>query len=550
MSNRPAPEKFALALRHCIAVLAFVLPCSAAAETGRALPIEALEAQGVVIRAIRINAGNVFDLAEPSENHRLFAWVNALHVTTRPALIEAALLFRVGEKISKQRIEETERLLRQKSFLHEVKIRAVNLADGAADLEVATKDAWSLSVGVSGSSAGGTNKTSVDLREYNFLGTGLQLGISRRADSERKGTLIEAAYRKAFDGWTEIVAVHSRFDDGTRRAASIVRPFYALDTRWAAGIGYDNNDRIDSLYREGDTAAEYRHVSRTFNTFAGVSQGLREGWVTRWQAGFQVIDHAYAREPGRTAPATLPVATLSRAPFVEFNLIEDRFLKLQNRNRLGQDEFLAMGLNLGVRLGYSATGLGASTSTPVGMLSIAKGFAPWPQQNLLTGAYWERRLGSTGGALDQFGASFRYFIPQSRGWLMYVAGSHDVVRGGGVADQFLIGGNSGLRGYPARYQTGEKRALLTVEQRLYTDWYPFRLLRVGGAVFFDMGRAWQGENQNRVNSGTLRDAGVGLRLAIDRAAFPSVLHIDVAMPMDRTANIKARQYLVKTEVNF
>ena len=39
--------------------------------------------------------------------------------------------------------------------------------------------------------------------------------------------------------------------------------------------------------------------------------------------------------------------------------------------------------------------------------------------------------------------------------------------------QLLIGGDNGLRGYPLRYEAGTSRALLTVEQRFYTDWYPF-----------------------------------------------------------------------------
>jgi hypothetical protein len=32
--------------------------------------------------------------------------------------------------------------------------------------------------------------------------------------------------------------------------------------------------------------------------------------------------------------------------------------------------------------------------------------------------------------------------------------------------------------------------LLTVEQRFYTDWYPFRLARFSAAVFGDVGRTW------------------------------------------------------------
>ena len=32
-----------------------------------------------------------------------------------------------------------------------------------------------------------------------------------------------------------------------------------------------------------------------------------------------------------------------------------------------------------------------------------------------------------------------------------------------------LGGDTGLRGYPLRYQNGNQRALFTVEERLYTN---------------------------------------------------------------------------------
>ena len=375
-----------------------------------------LEAQGTVIRTVRVNVGNVFDLDNPKENNRAFGWVNALHITTRPATVEAALLFRAGERISKQKIEETERLLREKSYLHDVTIRAVNIAEGQADIEVKTKDAWSLALGGSLSSAGGTKKSSIDLNEYNLFGTGMRLGLSRRSDSERKGNQVEIGTSKAFDGWTEVNALWSRFDDGSHRAVSMVRPFYALDTRWTAGINADRNDRIDTLYREGNTAAEYRHVSRVSGLFGGWSRGLVEGWATRWIAGVQMIDHDYAREPGRVAPLALPVDSRSRAPYVEAQWIEDRFVKLQNRNQIGRDEFLAMGTDARVTLGYAMGALGSSVSTLVGGAAISRGFAPGADQNLLASLQWDRRIGSTGDALDQFGAGFRWFVPQSPSW--------------------------------------------------------------------------------------------------------------------------------------
>ena len=94
-------------------------------------------------------------------------------------------------------------------------------------------------------------------------------------------------------------------------------------------------------------------------------------------------------------------------------------------------------------------------------------------------------------------------------------------------NQVLLGGDNGLRGYPMRYQAGESRAILTVEQRFFTDWYPWRLFRVGYAVFIDVGRVSGRDPRATPSLGTLSDVGVGLtpELAALRAAASSCTSI-------------------------
>jgi hypothetical protein len=75
---------------------------------------------------------------------------------------------------------------------------------------------------------------------------------------------------------------------------------------------------------------------------------------------------------------------------------------------------------------------------------------------------------------------------------LYASIAGDVVHALDPDQQITLGGDNGLRGYPLRYQTGDARLLLTVEQRVFTDWYPLRLTRVGAAAFYDVGRAWGG----------------------------------------------------------
>ncbi len=47
----------------------------------------------------------------PRKTYLLFRWLNALHIQTRPSVINDALLFKSGDALSVRVIEETERLL-------------------------------------------------------------------------------------------------------------------------------------------------------------------------------------------------------------------------------------------------------------------------------------------------------------------------------------------------------------------------------------------------------------------------------------------------------
>jgi len=125
-----------------------------------------------------------------------------------------------------------------------------------------------------------------------------------------------------------------------------------------------------------------------------------------------------------------------------------------------------------------------------------------------------------------------------------------MVRNPDVPNPLTLGGDNDLRGYPQRYQSGNKSVLVTLEERAYTDWYPFRLIRVGGAVFYDGGRAWGGDSPGTGNSGWLNDVGFGLRFLTDRSSKSNILHIDVAFPLNRAQGVDAVQLLVYTKVTL
>ncbi|HKH44633.1 MAG TPA: POTRA domain-containing protein, partial [Thermoanaerobaculia bacterium] len=118
-------------------------------------PDAALESNGAVIGDVVLRVGDVFDPSDPKENHLLFRLANKLHRNTRDEVIEQQLLFRPGDRYSRHLLDESERLLRQNRYLNDVKIRPVHYDDGRVDLEVVTRDVWTLNVGAGLGRSGG-----------------------------------------------------------------------------------------------------------------------------------------------------------------------------------------------------------------------------------------------------------------------------------------------------------------------------------------------------------------------------------------------------------
>lgn len=539
-------------LRMIVAALAFALAAPSRAQDDQppALNFAALEAAGVRIGQIRVRAEDIFDTADPREDKLLFRLANRLHIQTRPEVIERQLLFKRGEPVSVRLIEETERLLRSNRYLNDVKFVPMQVHDGVGDIEVVTRDTWSLDAGSSASRAGGANASGFHIAEYNLLGTGTTVTLGRSNTVDRTSTVFGFANRRAFGTWTDVSASHAVNSDGKRDAVAVVRPFYALDSRWAAGISAVKDDRIDSVYQGGKVASQYRQRQSQGEVFAGWSPGLVNGWVNRWSFGLTLQDDAYLKEPGLTAPAVLPPDRKLRAPFVRWELIEDRFDRELNRNLIGRPEYFSLGLASNVQLGYAEHELGSSVNALLYSASLSKGFEPLPDHTLITsaklsGQYFDHEIHR-----QRAGIQAQYYLRQSPRWLFYAAGSVEALRNPDPDESLVLGGEDGLRGYPLRFQNGNRRALFTAEERFYTDIYLWRLFRVGGAAYVDIGRAWGGGMTNTDNPGWLANAGVGLRIVNSRSAFSNVLHVDIAMPLNGGSDVKKLQLLVKTKTSF
>ncbi|MFM7626930.1 MAG: hypothetical protein ACKO7G_10785 [Gammaproteobacteria bacterium] len=295
---------------------------------------------------------------------------------------------------------------------------------------------------------------------------------------------------------------------------------------------------------------EYLVRQKAATVYGGWSKGLIAGEVLRWRAGYTYDDRQFDRVPGSKLPSDVPPDRKLAYPWISAEWLQDDYRETRNRDQIERTEDFAFGWRARGRIGYASPTFGADRSAFVFDGQVSRGFAWGKNNSLLMNASLLGRH-EDGQFRDlRFGGEARYYRRHSPRRLSFASVSVVVGHELDADRQVLLGGDNGLRGYPLRYQGGEGRWLLTLEQRFYSDWYPFRLVNVGGAVFADVGAAFGANPYGSKTRDTLADVGFGLRLGNKRSGLGNMLHIDVAFPLNADKSIKSMQLLVETKRSF
>lgn len=523
----------------------------ASAETEAAIPEAAeLERLGAVVGEVFIYNENIFDLKDPAEDKRLYRLANKLHIRTKANVVRQQLLFKSGDPYSQRLIDESARILRSARYLYDASIRPVAFKDGRVDIAVTTRDVWTLNPGLSFSRKGGENTVGVEIEELNLLGTGTDLELSRISGVDRDSTMIEYKDRHVFDSWVRVRAAYADLSDGSYKALELERPFYSLDTRWTAGVLTADDEHIEPLYDLGKVVEEFASHEKYATVFLGWSDGLRDGWVRRWRVGATYDDIEFNEIPGSVPPDLVPENRKLIYPWLSFELVQNDFDKFRNHDQIGRTEDFHLGARLSALLGYADQSYGADRSAIIFSARASHGSGSADRSALLLSSSLDGRVESGELRNTVLDGSARYYVRQSERRLFFTTLEASVGRELDLDTQILLGGDNGLRGYPLRYQGGEARALLTVEQRYFTDWYPFRLFRVGGAAFFDIGRTWGESPVSTRSQGLLKDIGIGLRFGNSRSGLGNIIHVDLAFPLDGDSSIEDVQILLETKERF
>jgi outer membrane protein assembly factor BamA len=510
-----------------------------------------LEASGALIGDIDIDIGNIFDVGDPRENTLLFRAADKLHRRTRDSSIRAQLLFASGDRYQARKLAETERKLRLLPYVYDAHVVPIRVHDGKVDIRVITHDVWTLSPGFSFGRTGGTNSTNVNFQESNLFGWGKGLQYEHVENVDRTSDGVQWSDPNTFGSRWTTAAADIDSSDGHQRSLQVVRPFFELDARWSVTVTASNYERTVSRYSLGDVVDQFSDNQTTYELSGGISKGLRDGWVLRWLGGMHYDRSLFGQAPATSTPALqLPPDRILSYPFVGFDLVQDDYRKLADQNQIGRTEDFFYGAEFTGSVGRSSTLFGADQDAFVLAASARKGYDfNTTRQLFLSGSFTSRLEDQHFRNLIANGTA-SYYWRWRPNWLLYTNLGATYTDALDPDAQLQLGGDDGLRGYPLRYETGSERAIFTVEQRVYTDWYPFRLFRVGGAVFADVGRTWGTAVIGTSEPGLLSDVGFGLRLGNTRSGLGNVLHIDLAFPLKVFPGISRTQFLVQTLQSF
>ncbi len=512
-------------------------------------PLE-LEAAGARVGEIVVCTEEIFDLANPDEDGWFYRAVDTLHLSTRSQVVERELLFRTGEPFQAARLAESERHLRAARAFRAAEVVPLRYHDGVVDVGVTTRETWSLKPSIGFKRSGGTNKLHFELQETNLLGLGKELTVLREDDVDRSSLMVRYSDPQVLGTRVRGEIAYADNTDGDMKVFGLERPFFSLDTRWSAGVRYLDRSAGVSRYELGEVRDRFLRHDEQIEGWFGWSRGLMGTAVGRLRVGVSFDQNAFAADPD-FPQAPLPGDRKLIYPWVSWQWLEDHFIVERDVDRIDRPEDIDLGWNTSARLGFAAQSWGADRDALLFEASATHGWRPSPRQLLFPSFSLQGRVDRDGSEPFVASLGLRYHARDFGRHAFFAAAAFDFAHALEPDQQLLLGGDSGLRGYPLRYQEGDRRFLLNLEQRWYGEREYLKVVRFGAAAFADVGKAWFADSTSRLaDRGWLTDVGIGLRVAPSRTSHANVIRLDLAFPLQREPGIPSVQYLVTTSTSF
>ncbi len=487
-----------------------------------------------IIRNIDITTRDVFT-QEEAQGNLIYGLANFLHYTTDKDVIRTELWFHENDRVTRAEIEELERNLRALGLFGEVRTELHHVDDDTDDLDIWTRDKFSLIVSAGVSSVGGVNTFRGQLGETNLFGEGKRLTVSGRSDDQDQSVLLNYDDPQLFKSWYHANVTAGSSTEGPVAAVSIYKPFKHLTDPVSHGVSLSRVPYRADYYDDGTKVAEVKlkRVGGSAYLAHGFGPSDRRASLGIFVSG---TSSRYGAATGSQA-ASIPVPGDTTEVQIGVRGTLDwaaEYLELENVDTLDYVEDQQLGVTVDLSLAgvlRDENGVGSELQTNLSgrVLAAARPFEDTYLTFELRGAsrFGDGDVKSWEGRASVHG--FQQSLPaQTLAFALRRDGAEDDQ---GLPRQLTLGEDNGLRGYPARQFNGTRMTVLNLEDRIATG-VEVLSVHIGAVAFADFG--WPGGNSP--NAGELfRSVGVGLRFGSSNLFGSNVFRLDAAWPLDEQA---------------
>lgn len=210
------------------------------------------QVQGKIIRNIYIETLDPlgFSVEDASKTPNKYERLgNVFHNKTKKSVVEKWLLFKENQPLDSVLVKESERLLREQSFIRSALIMPEFLEEtNQVNLHIRVLDTWTMV----GDMDGSTKHFTLRGKEYNFLGLGHELALQYRQEIQTQKRIsgsfsytIPNLFASRIVSW---VLYDYDFDNYYTKQIGIGRTYFSPLTRWAGGIAFTERSFRDELY--------------------------------------------------------------------------------------------------------------------------------------------------------------------------------------------------------------------------------------------------------------------------------------------------------------
>lgn len=502
------------------------------------------------ISKIIIVVNDVFDLSQKEENHFLGRIANAFHLETKKSVIKRFLLFKEGDFVDYRLIYETERLLRDLSWVRDAYIFPEKEDSQNLTAVVYVRDAWSLKGGLKFSSVGGENTFRIRLHEVNLLGFGKTLMVGYEENPERNIGEIEYFDPILFGSRWQLFSSYQKLSDGFYKKLKIEHPFYELYTTFSFGIDFSREKLNLKFYDDGKLSVEMPSIKdeatvyfqkALFSRKNKVIRGGVELWsrqklyqsLFKWGQDCNFIENQNDKR--------------FRGIMFYLGYIEDKFRTFENIKATNRAEDFNSGYEIHTHFGFYGKQFGSTENAKYLDFKLTKGFFLSENQLLLAEIKGEGRRENSENKNFLLSTKIDYYNLKLN--KQTIAASVEAFLGSklDVDNYVYIGGSDGLRGYPNHFKIGEKRWTFSAEDRIITDKTLWGIVQLGYVGYIDAGAVREpggGWTKNYAN------IGFGLRLGNLKSAFGHIILVSVAVPLVKEIGVDSYQFVFGNFIRF